>query len=183
MTFDVGKHMDGLPLNNDRIGREIETRKLETKKLNRLKLIAKLAEMEKRLPEDETQLETQLGLVAEDISQLNQSRWAMNASGGNAEILARMVSAGILVDFPEVEEVDYDAPRRTVKWNRDNDGCISLKTGFWSEQKVPSGETVAVMTTAEFHYSASQVEERVKTLSDEIGALESFKIGLGGGRG
>lgn len=167
MTFDAQKHMEGLPLTEEKVGREIETRNYEQKVLMGLALIYE----DSGLASKKSMMESGLKNLAKEVAHLNASRWdPVNSSGGNAEILARLVGADIMMDFPEVVEVGGDNPEYEIDWNMKN-GQMVIRTGYTCFER---GSGVWTKTKAEFRFTADQISERMKVLEQETRSLNKL---------
>lgn len=176
MTFDVQEHMGDLPMDRLHLGREIETRNYELTKLSYLSDILSLAKKPSLSKSDEMKLQTKIRIIAQDINHLNTSRFGNISSGGNGEVLARLVGADILTDFPEVKDGDYDKPDVVYSYDfigdkKNKDVEIKLHTEFTREREDFEGDGGPVATVADFRYSKPKLDERTKKLNEEVKAL------------
>lgn len=176
MDFDVSEHMKGFEVTSERLGREIGPRNYELKKLSRLSKILKLARLENPSFIDKSELETNVREIAKDIDDLNSSRFNMKPSGGNAEILARMVGSEILNDFPSVKDgdsadVDLLFNFRFLTGQKTAKQEIELHIEFTRSRNKFEGDGPSVTTVADFRYSLNKLNKRKKQLSEEIEKL------------
>lgn len=175
MSLDVVEHMGDLPMDKMRLGREIGPRNYELKKLQYLENIIKLARLEKRSKRKEDMLRVSIENVARDMDHLNSSRMGIMSSGGNGEILSRLVGYEILEDFPTVKEGNFDDEikfsYKLIGDRRDSSQEIELHTEFTRLRDDSEGSGMPVTTVADFKYSLKKLESRKKQLNEEIKKL------------
>lgn len=121
MDFDAIEHLGNLPKNPDRYSREIVTRTTERGIISRLIEISLLTNKQSRTPKEEELMITNIRTLAMIIDHLSLFSFTRNlSSGANAEILARLIGAGILVDSPTVGEGRFDTPDVRYQLKVDN---------------------------------------------------------------
>ena len=176
MAFDVTEHMAGFDVNSERLGREIGPRNYELKKLSTLEDILKLARLEKPSKRNKLWLKVSARAIAQDMDHLNSSRFNSLSSGGNAEILARMVGSDILNDFPSVKDGDYGNEDFVFSFKllgdkKNSKQEIELHTEFTRPREEHEGTGNPVTTVADFKYSLDKLNKRKKQLNDEVEKL------------
>lgn len=176
MDFDVSEHMKGFEVTSERLGREIGPRNYELKKLSRLADILKLARLEKPGKRDTLRLKVSIRAIAQDMDHLNSSRFNVLSSGGNAEILARMVGSEILNDFPSVKDGDFTDKDflfsfKLLSVEKTSKQEIELHTEFTRPREEFEGSGDPVTTVADFRYSLDKLNKRKKQLNIEIEKL------------
>lgn len=176
MAFDVQEHMGDLPRDRMHFGREIETRTYELSKISILEDVLKYATKNKLKGRDSMHFESSIRMIAQDIDHLNTTRFSEISSGGNAEILARLVGADILTDFPDVkdamdnaQEVEYSIELISNKRSRNPE--IKLHTEFTRRREDFEGYGGPVTTVADFKFSKAKLESRKKELNEQVKAL------------
>lgn len=185
MTFDVQEHMRGLPMTKERIEREIRSRKSETHILNALNEILNYVKNPVIIEQnkvDTGKLDLNLHFLAVTIDDLNTTKNnPTHNAGENAEILARLVGAEILTDFPEVEtDEDFSTNALETKYSytllKDdpNGDEIEIHTENTRQGEKFEGESKRITTKGVFRYSSDKISTRLGVLHEEIDKLNDF---------
>lgn len=178
MALDIDSHMEGLKMDAEHVAREAASRRYEDTKLSDLQDIFEICSQSNISVRKKSKLNTLLGLLTREVDNLNTSRLGVVSSGGNGEILSRLVAAEILVDFPTVEiHSDIQKPEILYEWEMirkpNNPENLSIRTHLTRLHDIHEGRGELVTTSAEFKFNILQINSRRDVLTKEIEQLNA----------